>query len=101
MEGKFPPLRGLSSHSGRWWNEFYTRDANYIRLRNLVLGYTLPASWTRRIGVEGLRFYFEGSNLFFFWNSLSDYGFDPEISTVNGYDYPQHRVLSLGVNVKF
>ena len=101
VEGKFPPLRGLSSHSGRWWNEFYTRDANYIRLRNLVLGYTLPASWTRRIGVEGLRFYFEGSNLFFFWNSLSDYGFDPEISTVNGYDYPQHRVLSLGVNVKF
>ncbi len=100
-EGLFPPLRGLSSHSGRWWNEFYTRQANYLRLRNLVVGYTLPAAWTRKIGIQELRLYFEGTNLFFLYNSLSDYGFDPEISTVNGYDYPQHRVLSLGVNVKF
>ena len=63
--------------------------------------YTLPAAWTRKIGIQALRLYFEGTNLFFLYNSLSDYGFDPEISTVNGYDYPQHRVLSLGVNVKF
>lgn len=100
-EGLFPPLRGLSSHSGHWWNSFYSRSANYIRMRNLVFGYSLPSKWTRKAGIEQLRFYFEGTNLFYFYNSLRDYGFDPEISTVNGQDYPQHRVMSLGVSVKF
>lgn len=100
-EGLFPPLRGLSSHSGRWWNSFYSKEANYIRLRNLVVGYTLPTKWTKKVNIENLRIYFEGSNLFYFWNSLRDYGFDPEISTVNGQDYPQHRVMSIGVSVKF
>ena len=73
---------------------------NYLRLRNLVVGYSLPKNWIRKVGMEQCRIYFQGTNLFCL-SSLHDYGFDPEISTVNGQDYPQHKVLTLGVNVKF
>lgn len=100
IPGKFPALRGQESHSGRWWNSFYTREVNYLRLRNLVVGYSLPKNWVRKVSMEQCRFYFQGTNLFC-WSSLDDYGFDPEISTVNGQDYPQHKVFTLGINVKF
>ncbi len=100
IAGKFPALRGQESHSGRWWNTFYTREVNYMRLRNLVVGYSLPRTWVKKTGMEQCRVYFQGTNLFC-WSSLDDYGFDPEISTVNGQDYPQHKVITLGINVKF
>lgn len=100
IAGKFPALRGQESHSGRWWNTFYTKEVNYMRLRNLVVGYSLPRKWIQKAGMEQCRIYFQGTNLFC-WNSLSDYGFDPEISTVNGQDYPQHKVITFGLNVKF
>jgi len=32
---------------------------------------------------------------------LNDFGFDPEISSVTGFDYPQHKVYTVGVNVTF
>lgn len=100
IPGKFPALRGQESHSGRWWNSFYTREVNYLRLRNFVIGYSLPKTWIKKVSMEQCRIYFQGTNLFCL-SSLHDYGFDPEISTVNGQDYPQHKVLTLGVNIKF
>lgn len=97
VAGKFPALRA-SNPSTRGENNFYTKNVNYVRLRNLVVGYTLPKAWLKDI--QKVRFYFEGTNLFC-WDSLGDYGIDPEISTVNGTDYPQARVLTIGVNVTF
>ena len=99
VPGKFPALRD-NNPSSRWWNDFYTKEINYLRLRNLVVGYTLPQKWTRKAYIEKLRFYFEGSNLLC-WDSLEDYGFDPEISSVTGFDYPQHRTCLFGVNITF
>ena len=99
VEGKFPALRS-SNPSSRWWNDYYTKKINYLRLRNLVVGYTLPAKWTRKAYIEKLRIYFEGTNLVC-WDSLHDYGFDPEISSVTGFDYPQHRTYLFGLNVTF
>ena len=99
VEGKFPALRS-SNPSSRWWNDYYTKKINYLRLRNLVVGYTLPQKWTKKAYIEKLRLYFEGSNLFC-WDSLRDYGFDPEISGVAGFDYPQHRTCLFGINVTF
>ena len=64
IPGKFPALRGQESHSGRWWNSFYTREVNYLRLRNLVVGYSLPKNWIRKVGMEQCRIYFQGTNLF-------------------------------------
>lgn len=97
--GKFPAVRS-NNPSTRDWNDFYTKEINYLRLRNLVVGYTLPVQWTKKALIQKFRVYFEGTNLFC-WDSLQDYGFDPEISSVTGFDYPQHRVYTVGVNVTF
>ncbi len=99
VAGKFPAVRS-NNPSSRWWNDYYTKKINYLRLRNLVVGYTFPPKWTQKAFIEKLRIYFEGSNLFCI-DSLHDYGFDPEISGVAGFDYPQHRTCLFGLNVTF
>jgi len=99
VPGTFPAVS--SKHpSARGENNFYTRDVNYIRLRNLVLGYTLPKRWTTRARIQKVRFYFQGSNLFCI-DSLDDYGIDPEAAYCNGTDYPQSRVYTIGLNLVF
>lgn len=101
IPGKFPAIRNEGNMPSTYnWSDYYTKEINYLRLRNLVVGYTLPQKWTKKALIEKLRFYFEGSNLLC-WDSLGDYGFDPEISTVSGFDYPQHRVYTVGVNITF
>lgn len=99
VPGKFPAV-SAAHPSTRGENDFYTRDVNYIRLRNLVLGYTFPKRWTEKAKIQKARLYFEGTNLFCI-DSLEDYGVDPEIAYCNGIDYPQSRVFTVGFNLVF
>lgn len=79
-------------------------DASYLRLSNVNLGYTFPKKMLKRIGVQNLRLYLTGSNLFV-WTPYS--GFDPEVSTKGnsltpGVDfgaYPRSRSFIFGLNV--
>lgn len=77
----------------------YLQDASYIRLKNLQLGYTLPANLTQKFAVSKLRVFISGENL---WTgtSLSDI-FDPE--TINGgwggNVYPISKTISFGLNI--
>ena len=97
VPGTFP---SLGSSSTRWWNTFYIYNVNYMRLRNAVLGYTFPARWTQKAYIKKARFYVQGTNLFSIDN-LRKLGFDPEIARVDGKDYPQHRVISVGIQLTF
>ena len=99
VPGDFPAFRGDSNPSVKS-NNFYNVNVRYLRLRNLVIGYTLPQRWTQKARISKCRFYVEGTNLFSFDN-LKRYGIDPEVSGVQGADYPQNRVLSVGVNITF
>ena len=78
----------------------YLEDGSYLRLKNLTLGYTLPASVTRKIKISSLRFFVTGNNLF----TLTSYsGFDPEVgeSSIDWGTYPITRTFSIGVDLKF
>ncbi len=87
----------------------YLEDADFIRLRNMTLGYSLPAELTEQWGLSRIRFYFTGVNLL----TITDYkGWDPEStsdfyqrdSAASGIDFyspPQARTLTLGINVDF
>lgn len=97
IPGKFPSIGTVSA---RWWNDYYTTNVNYLRLRNLVIGYTVPQEWTQKVSVSKFRLYFQGTNLAS-WDNLKKQGFDPEISTVNGQDYPQHKILTFGLTATF
>lgn len=78
----------------------YVQNAAYIRLKNIQVGYTLPQKITRKFGVEQLRVYFSGENL---WTGTKlRKQFDPEtIGSWKGNGYPLCRTLSCGVSVSF
>ncbi|WP_316777645.1 TonB-dependent receptor [Pedobacter antarcticus] len=80
-------------------SSYFLQDASYLRLKNLVVGYTLPSKLTKSINIERLRFYFSGDNLF---TSTNFKGLDPE-RYGNGdlIQYPQNKIYSFGVNVTF
>jgi len=54
----------------------------------------------KKVAIQKARVYFQGSNLFCM-DTLGAYGIDPETSTVTGTDYPQSRVLTIGLNLTF
>jgi hypothetical protein len=69
-------------------------------MKNLQLGYSLPERWSRTIHVQKLRIYYSGQNLFTITQFYK--WVDPEApSGTAGYDYPQVKVNSLGVNLTF
>jgi TonB-linked SusC/RagA family outer membrane protein len=79
----------------------YLQNAAYLRLKNLTVGYTLPASLTRAWRIEKLRFYFSAENAFTF-HHIEVSGVDPELLTGNGEGiYPLQKMYSLGINLNF
>jgi TonB-linked SusC/RagA family outer membrane protein len=80
-------------------SSWYLQDGSYLRLKNLTFGYTLPNRLTQRSGIQQLRVYFSGDNLV----TLTKYpGLDPERGGSGSFvNYPQNKIYSFGVNVKF
>jgi TonB-linked SusC/RagA family outer membrane protein len=96
----------------------YVENGSYLRLRNVTLGYTLPAALTKKMSVTKIRFYIAAQNLF----TITKYtGLDPEIGQASGTDpnnsnattsnptasgidlgtYPSSKFYTLGLNVTF
>jgi len=103
VPGDRPPLRLDNWGEGgsyRRWNSYFMENTTYIRLKNLELGYTFPKMLTQKIGMEKLRLFVTGTNVFSLDN-MKKYGLDPEQDGRNGLNYPQHRVYTIGFNVNF
>lgn len=78
---------------------FWMKNASYLRLKNLTVGYTLSTSQIQSLHINSLRLFFSGQNLFTktkFWK-----GYDPEGPVSTGGWYPQMKVYSLGISAKF
>ena len=67
-----------------------------MRLKNITIGYTLPANLTRKIGMSGVRFYVTADNVHT-WNNLRTKMIDPEQSSFASY--PLMRTYSAGVAI--
>lgn len=120
------PRCGYTDENGKWYGDpsanfgtvssFWVEKGDYLKLKNLVVGYTLPRNITRKAAMEKVRFYFSASNLF----TITGYsGIDPEIagtSTQNSnqagtdmksrgvdthYRYLPSRLFSFGVDITF
>jgi iron complex outermembrane receptor protein len=92
------PIKAKSTYSSYW-----IEDASFWRLQSISIGYTIKAT---KIGIEKLRIYATGENLFVLTNYS---GVDPEVS-IEGLDrpgmdffnaYPKPLTVSLGINVTF
>lgn len=80
----------------------FLQDASYIRLKNLQIGYTLPEEVIMHLGVQKVRFYLSGENLWTGTNMTTI--FDPETvgtGDQNRNDYPLSRTLAYGVSINF
>lgn len=77
-------------------NDYYLYKADFIKLRNLQIGYTFNSKLTERLHVRNLRVYFSGENLLMFTKFP---GADPEIGA--GAKYPTMKQYAFGLNVGF
>lgn len=100
-DGEFPRLAVVpASSNNAYSSSFWYRNGDYLRLKNMQIGYTLPQRWIASLGMSTLRIYAEGQNLLTF-SELTKYNIDPEQPGVsNGY-YPQQRIYSMGVKLTF
>jgi TonB-linked SusC/RagA family outer membrane protein len=80
-------------------NTYWLRSADYIRLKNFEVGYTLPENLGRKVGLGSLRVYVNALNLLTIVNKLGSY--DPEADNSTGQYYPQSRIINTGVALRF
>lgn len=95
-EISYPALTSSTSSSLQK-NDFFVSKADYFRLKNLTIGYTLPRKWLDKIGFQTVRFYFTGQNLLTAHN-MKFKGMDPENTVLGNFTY---RSYNIGVNIAF
>lgn len=107
-----PVLDYGDTYSGTNSNSYYVEDASFLRLKNVVIGYTFPKSWLSKLTISNLRVYLQAENLL----TITGYsGLDPEYTNVNvgggsgsdlkrGIDmggWPTTRRFLFGINFEF
>ncbi len=95
----FPRLTWGDAGNNYQHSSFWMKDASYLRLKNLQLGYTIPPAFLSRLRIQHARIYANGQNLFTidnFWD-----GYDVEQPVGTGTTYPQVKIYTLGIDLRF
>lgn len=94
----YPKIGGDNVNSGNvLTSDFYLWNANYLRIKNIELGYNLPTSLYNNIGVTSVRVYATASNYFTFTNFKY---WDPERGQSSRPEsFPLPKTISLGLNI--
>ena len=102
-DARFPRFSFVDDNSNIRVSDRYVEDGSFIKIKNIQLGYTLPANLVGRV-FNGIRVYGQVKNAYTF----TDYtGYDPEIAggiLDTGVDrgaYPQARTYAVGLDIKF
>lgn len=94
----FPRLSfGTNANNFRpstWWQ----RDAGYLRLKTVEIGYTIPKEVTQKFKINTFRVYVSGLNLLT-WSKFNFW--DPELGDGRGAVYPIQKNINMGVNINF
>ncbi|MEA4984772.1 TonB-dependent receptor SusC [bioreactor metagenome] len=77
----------------------YLQNAAYARIKNIQIGYNLPALALKKLSLQKLRFFINAENMGTWTKMIST--LDPEFSTSDGKLYPLQRVWAFGLNVTF
>lgn len=84
-------------------HSYFIEDGSFLRLQDVTIGYTIPKPVTKKLGIQNLRLYFSGYNLFV-WTKYR--GYDPEVDVQNGLTpgvdynrYPRSRNYVFGLNL--
>ena len=79
---------------------YWLKSTDYIRLKNVELGYTLPGIIANKVGLNNLRVYVNGLNLATYAPAMKGL-FDPESLSGSAQYYPQARIINTGLSVSF
>lgn len=107
------PQARLYGANGAGVSSRWIQDGTFVRVKTASLGYTIPATLLRKVGMQSARIYATGLNLFTFTKYT---GYDPEVNTqysatssqntnvTLGHDFytpPQQRTITFGLNIGF
>ncbi len=101
--GTLPRLVSGNAGNNRVESDFWLQSMNYLRLKNVQLGYSIPAKYLKKLGIERIKIYGSAENVF----TLTKWqGVDPEKSTLgNGFEsknddpFPILKSYSFGLNI--
>ena len=93
----YPRLTTQSNENNYQTSSMWVKNADYLKLRNLELGYNFNAMKLQRAGVDNLRVYLSAQNLLTFSGLLKHYNMDPE--KISGY--PTIKSYNVGVSITF
>jgi TonB-dependent starch-binding outer membrane protein SusC len=91
-------INGLTTDPFQAQTSRYIEDGSFLRLRNVMLSYNLPAKWISKAKLRNVRIYVQGQNL---WTLFKFQGWDPELAsgTLTGAQYPALRTVMGGINI--
>lgn len=81
-------------------SSFWLFNADYFRIKNIILGYTIPQNITQKYGIENLRIFVSAVNYVTFSSDKRLSDFDPEMASTRG-TYPNLKTISFGLNLSF
>ena len=104
---KYPRMEVITNQGtpNTLMSSYWMLNSAYLRLKNVTLGYTLPAAWLERAGIAGMRISFTAENLYT-WSNYRK-GWDPETNVGGSYFnidqayYPIMANYTVGLNVNF
>ncbi len=94
---EYPRMVSDSNPNNYQASTYWTRSTDYLRIKNIEIGYSLPARLSERMGMTGARIYLTAENLLT-WDDIKV--FDPEMPHNSG-NYPQQKIFNIGLNLSF
>jgi len=102
-DATYPRITTQPTANNTEFSSYWLKDASYLRLKNLELGYTLPAALSTKARISTLRVFVSGQNILTFdkLKVLDPEGPGNSANSTRGGFYPQQKVYAVGVNVGF
>ena len=94
----YPRLTTQSNENNYQLSSFWVKNASFLKLRTVELGYSFCSEKLRNAGISNLRVYLNANNLFTMSSLLKDYDIDPENITCR---YPMMKSFNAGVSITF
>ena len=95
----FPRMHSNNFQNNTVASTWWLRDASFLRLKNIELGYNFDKKLLKKLNIEALRFYVQGNNLCV-WDHIKMW--DPEQGNSNGgFPYPLNRTFTFGLDFTF
>lgn len=98
----YPQPNQLYEGPGLYGETLGYRNASYVTLKDITVGYSLPKAWLSKVHISTINLFVSGKNLWYWTKSeLRKFNMRPDWTSGNALTYPALRTIVLGLNVDF